>query len=116
MIKKFSEAVVCEQQSSIHVTLQITIEPDLFWFQGHFDTFPLLAGVAQIDWVMHYFAQYIRDDLQFNGIQQVKFQQPIVPNDVITLTLDAPSDTLLTFEFKADATKSKGKIRLKPKG
>lgn len=32
--------------------------PSLFWFRGHFAVQPLLPGVAQIDWVMHYATTY----------------------------------------------------------
>ena len=37
------------------------LDPELSWFRGHFAVQPLLPGVAQIDWVMHY-ASYQRHD------------------------------------------------------
>lgn len=30
------------------------LDPMLYWFNGHFAVQPLLPGVAQLDWVMHY--------------------------------------------------------------
>ena len=36
------------------VTLILQIDAGLFWFQGHFPHLPILPGVAQLDWVMHY--------------------------------------------------------------
>ncbi|SUX57408.1 ACP dehydratase [Citrobacter amalonaticus] len=36
------------------VEIVLHLDPSLFWFSGHFAVQPLLPGVAQIDWVMHY--------------------------------------------------------------
>ena len=38
------------------VRLQLWLDPDLPWFTGHFPGAPLLPGVTQIHWVMHYAA------------------------------------------------------------
>lgn len=36
------------------VEIVLHLDPSLFWFCGHFAVQPLLPGVAQMDWVMHY--------------------------------------------------------------
>lgn len=47
-----------------HLEITFYLDPDLLWFKGHFAVQPLLPGVAQLDWVMHYagaglpFSQY----------------------------------------------------------
>lgn len=98
------------------ITLEIFIDPDLFWFQGHFENLPILAGVAQIDWVITFFQKYISPHLTFSGIQQVKYQQPIFPNELISLSIIQQSESSLLFEYKCnDNIKSKGKLNLTPK-
>ena len=39
-----------------HLEITFYLDPDLLWFKGHFAVQPLLPGVAQLDWVMHYAA------------------------------------------------------------
>lgn len=36
------------------IEIVLHLDPSLFWFRGHFAVQPLLPGVAQMDWVMHY--------------------------------------------------------------
>ena len=42
------------------VRLQLWLDPDLPWFTGHFPGAPLLPGVTQIHWVMHYAASLLK--------------------------------------------------------
>lgn len=36
------------------IILELLVDDNLFWFDGHFSHQPILPGVAQLDWVMHY--------------------------------------------------------------
>ena len=99
------------------LSVVLSLDPALFWFRGHFAVQPLLPGVAQLDWVMHY-ATYLAPGLQFGGIQSVKFQSPLLPENVVTLNLAWRADKqLLTFSYQrhdgdARTTASSGKIQL----
>ena len=42
------------QPQADRVEIVLSLDPALFWFRGHFAVQPLLPGVAQIDWAMHY--------------------------------------------------------------
>lgn len=77
------------------VTLTLYIATDLFWFKGHFPTLPILPGVAQLDWVMHYAVQCLAPGKQFAAVENIKFQQPVAP------------DSLLQLHIEWDATKSR---------
>lgn len=57
-----------------HLEIVLHLDPSLFWFQGHFAVQPLLPGVAQIDWVMHYATTLLAPGYRFHSIQNVKFQ------------------------------------------
>lgn len=103
------------------VELVLDVNPDLFWFKGHFPVQPILPGVAQIDWVMHYAKQYLTAGYQFERIVQVKFKKPVLPNTQLRLSLHWQLDRrLLTFDFEKNTPQgegsplsySQGKIRL----
>ena len=94
------------------------LDPELSWFRGHFAVQPLLPGVAQIDWVMHYATTLLAPGWRFHSIQNVKFQAPLLPETAVTLTvLWQEERQILTFSYQrhdgeARHTASSGKIRL----
>jgi 3-hydroxymyristoyl/3-hydroxydecanoyl-(acyl carrier protein) dehydratase len=100
------------------LSIVLHLDPDLFWFQGHFDVQPLLPGVAQLDWVMHYATTLLAPGFRFHSIQNVKFQAPLLPETTVTLELAWQVDKqLLTFSYQRHDgderhTASSGKIRL----
>lgn len=109
-----------ERQQTQPQTLEIVLhlDPDLFWFQGHFTLQPILPGVAQLDWVMHYALTQLAPGFRFHSIQNVKFQAPLLPETTVTLSLAWQAEKqLLTFSYQrhdgdARHTASSGKIRL----
>lgn len=96
----------------------LRLDPALFWFNGHFSVQPVLPGVAQLDWVMHYATLLLTPDFGFHSIQNVKFQRPLLPENIVTLTLGWQEEQqILTFRYQrhegeARNTASSGKIRL----
>lgn len=101
-----------------HLDIVLHLDPGLFWFKGHFATQPLLPGVAQLDWVMHYATTLLAPEHRFHSIQNVKFQAPLLPDTTVTLTLDWDAGRqILAFRFQRHDgserhTASSGKIRL----
>lgn len=69
------------------VRLQLWLDPDLPWFTGHFPGAPLLPGVTQIHWVMHYAASLLKLAQPFHGVDQLKFQRPLRPGAECSLRL-----------------------------
>lgn len=104
------------QPQQLEIVLHL--DPALFWFQGHFAVQPLLPGVAQLDWVMHYATTLLAPEYRFHSIQNVKFQAPLLPDTRVTLTLDWNAEReMLTFCYQRHDgehrhTASSGKIRL----
>ncbi|MDF7680449.1 hydroxymyristoyl-ACP dehydratase [Enterobacteriaceae bacterium ESL0689] len=94
------------------------IDPTLFWFNGHFAIQPLLPGVAQLDWVMHYATTLLAPGWHFHSIQNVKFQAPLLPGTTTTLHLTwQETSQVLAFSYQRHDgderhTASSGKIRL----
>lgn len=100
--------------------IRLFLNPDLFWFRGHFPVQPLLPGVAQLEWVMHYAREVLGITAAFHRLQQVKFQTPLLPEDEICLQLSWQADKqLLGFSYLRQQANgllpaSSGKIRLCP--
>lgn len=105
------------QQQDSEAELLLHIAPDLFWFQGHFPGTPLLPGVAQLDWVIHYGVLLLAPGRQFSSVDNIKFQQPILPGSTLKLTLHWQEEKGLTFQYQQVTEAglrpaSSGKIRL----
>lgn len=107
----------CQQQAD-QAELLLKVEPDLFWFRGHFPTQPILPGVAQLDWVMRYGVQLLAPGKRFSPIENIKFQQPILPGSTLRLTLNwQQAKNWLLFDYQilageASQRVSSGKISL----
>lgn len=69
------------------VTLEITVPPNLLYFDGHFAQVPILPGVVQVDWALHYGRQYFALPANFAAMHALKFQYVIQPGCPVTLEL-----------------------------
>lgn len=90
-------------------TLQLTLEipANLHYFDGHFPGSPVLAGIIQIHWAVHYAREYWGDLGQFTGLEAVKFQQLIVARQELLLELDYVADKRkLYFSYRTDSTQA----------
>lgn len=79
--------VLAYQQSDNQVQLTLKVEQDIQDFEGHFPHFPLLPGVTQIDWAIFYACEYLNTPSHFKGMEVIKFQEPILPDAEVTLSL-----------------------------
>jgi 3-hydroxymyristoyl/3-hydroxydecanoyl-(acyl carrier protein) dehydratase len=110
------------ERSPQRVVLELTAPPDLLYFDGHFDVAPILPGVVQVDWAMHYGRTYFALPPRFAGINALKFQQVIGPDQpvLLELTYDTASDSAngtLTFQYHSDAGRhASGRVMLQSGG
>ncbi|MEB4674424.1 hydroxymyristoyl-ACP dehydratase [Enterobacteriaceae bacterium G50] len=115
---KTPDEISCQHTGAGEAEIVLHLPATLFWFKGHFAVQPLLPGVAQLEWVMHYASRLLTPDYRFHSIQNVKFQAPLLPGNRITLTLTwQASREMLAFRYQrhdgdARHTTSSGKIRL----
>lgn len=98
------------------LVLRLRLDPELPWFAGHFPGAPLLPGVTQVHWVMHYGRELLNVTGHFGGMNQLKFQRPLRPGQECCLRLEWQADAgLLLFSYRlADEHASSGRIRLCP--
>lgn len=80
--------------------LNITVGPEVQWFEGHFPEQPVLAGVVQTHWVGELSAYLFELKGGFSSVQNLKFQTVILPEAKITLGLSFdPDKSLVKFKY-----------------
>ena len=109
-------AVRVLEQGDARVLLELTVPADLLYFDGHFDVAPVLPGVVQVDWAIHYGAHYLGRGGSFAGIQALKFQQMIRPEQPVRLELsrDAAKGSLAFRYFSEAGAHASGRILFGP--
>ena len=80
--------------------LVLDMVKSLACFNGHFDDFPVVPGVALIEWAMRAAESRLLKDYIFIGMSQIKFQKFIQPNQIIRLKLDFnPESMNLKYQY-----------------
>ena len=70
------------------VLLQGSLPPELYWFRGHFDGAPILAGVVQLRILVLNECRRVWPDLRgLRRLARVKFRQPLRASETISLKL-----------------------------
>jgi len=83
------------------IELLLDMPRSLLCFNGHFDKFPVVPGVALIEWAIMYAKSYFYQDCIFIGMSQVKFLKFIMPNQIVRLKLYYDSSNLsLKFQYQ----------------
>lgn len=91
--------VVAEDDT--HRQLHITFPPDSRLFDGHFPGLPILPGVVQFDMAARQCVGWYPLDT-FRRIDKLKFQEPVVPGDTITLSLQNMGNGQVQFSYALD--------------
>ncbi|WP_196139440.1 thioester dehydrase [Aliikangiella sp. G2MR2-5] len=96
------------------IELLLEINGDLDSFDGHFDEVAILPGVIQIGWALAYAKIYkiVSEEKLIDSISALKFQQVIVPGDLVNLSLRLHRDTLVFSFTSGDKKHSSGKLLL----
>lgn len=101
------------RSSSESATLELFVQKEVSWFEGHFPGTPVLAGVVQTHWA----AEFGRDlfGLEGSGIQldNIKFSEVVLPETRCLLQLDfQPTSSQIAFKYHyEDHLYSSGRIK-----
>jgi acyl-CoA synthetase (AMP-forming)/AMP-acid ligase II len=109
-------AVCVLERDDARVLLELTVPADLLYFDGHFAVAPVLPGVVQVDWAIRYGQQHFGRAGSFAGIQALKFQQMIRPEQPVRLELsrDAAKGCLAFRYFSEAGAHASGRILFAP--
>ena len=93
--------VTAVRRAATTAEVDLAIDPDLIWFQGHFPDLPILAGVVQLDWALDFARRHFGFTQLAARQFQIKFKGMIFPGDALTLVLrhDAAKGRL-AFEYR----------------
>ena len=110
-----SPIVVSRRTHGLLLELVLDMSKTLACFKGHFDGFPVVPGVALIEWAIKYSQESLGTSSEFIGMSQVKFQSFIKPNQIVHLKLDfIPEKMNLKFKYhNADAIFSSGILKFR---
>ncbi|OGB23132.1 MAG: AMP-binding protein [Burkholderiales bacterium RIFCSPLOWO2_02_FULL_57_36] len=92
------------EKEAQRAVFELTAPRNLFYFDGHFPGAPILPGVVQIDWAIAYGRKCFDLPPVFLGINALKFQQVIHPEQAVTLELvHEQSKSCVTFKLSSPA-------------
>lgn len=75
-------------------TVEVRVPTDYVHFEGHFDGYPILAGVVQLHEILLPLVRQVRPELgELQSLQQLKFLGRISPGDAISVTLRFPASS-----------------------
>lgn len=94
--------IISQELSSDSASFVFEISSRLKFFQGHFDQFPILPGVVQVDWVYRFAQLVFKLDIPSEiDIPNVKFSYPIYPDVTIYLNLEYDiQKSKLSFKYR----------------
>jgi acyl-CoA synthetase (AMP-forming)/AMP-acid ligase II/3-hydroxymyristoyl/3-hydroxydecanoyl-(acyl carrier protein) dehydratase len=102
------------EESAARMLFELTVPADLLYFDGHFSVAPVLPGVVQVDWAIHYGRRHFALAEGFSGIAALKFQQMIRPEQPVCLELvhDSAKNSLNFRYFSEAGAHASGRILL----
>ena len=98
--------ITAQRRDAAHSELDLLVAADCPWFEGHFPGQPILPGVVQIGWAVHFARELYGFEPVATTLEQIKFKRPILPGARLTLHLTPAKDgRKLRYEYR-DATTS----------
>ena len=82
------------------VKVDFEVPESLVYFEGHFPDFPLVPGVVQVNWVLHFLDELVGVRGDLNKIDVLKFNSMLRPGDRARLEADVdPTEGRVRFEY-----------------
>ena len=94
------EVLEVRREAPHKLKLHLRLAPELEQFQGHFPEVAILPAVAQIDWALTFAAQHFGVEVNFRGMDRLKFRQVLLPREEPVLALELSSErNVLEFSY-----------------
>lgn len=72
--------------------LSLYVPPNLCYFAGHFPSFPILPGVVQLNWAVHYAREFLALTAPVMNVERLKFTCPIQPDMKVNLSISIDAE------------------------
>lgn len=102
--------ILSQKQHNDTVYYRLQFSPELTCFKGHFDDFAIYPAVGQIAFINHFAKQSWATLGHACAFEQMKFQSPIRPYDVVELVLECQGQKVHFSLTKDDKTVATGRI------
>jgi len=84
-VKRCDPILIEESRRAGHIERRLEVPDDLVYLQGHFESFPIVAGVVQLRWVADAVRAWLGEMPRVRAIEALKFPQPLLPGQSFTL-------------------------------
>jgi acyl-coenzyme A synthetase/AMP-(fatty) acid ligase len=103
-----------ETKGTRRIERMLEVPEDLVYFRGHFEDYPVVAGVVQLRWVMDAARELLGESPRVGAIEALKFPDPLLPGQPFALSVEfAREGTSLHFRlWKGRLTFATGRLRL----
>lgn len=110
--RKTEPVVLAQKVEGNTAALRFRLPNDLFYFEGHFDDAPILAGVVQLDWAFTFAAESFGIEGRFRRIEALKFFNVLMAGDeaVLELQLDQAAERVRFRYYDGETKYSSGRI------
>ncbi len=110
--RRVEPIIVRRESDQDGVILHLHMPEDLFYFDGHFDEAPILAGVVHVDWAVEFAMDHFAIHGDFQRIEALKFFKILMAGAEVTLDLRYDRETgRLKFQYGNAETKySSGRV------
>jgi 3-hydroxymyristoyl/3-hydroxydecanoyl-(acyl carrier protein) dehydratase len=68
--------------------MRLRVPEDLSYLQGHFDEFPVVAGVVQLQWISELASELLGRPAVIRRMEQIKFHQVMQPGQAFSARLE----------------------------
>lgn len=104
--------LVSEQIEAERVVLDLIVSEQVHYFDGHFPGAPVLAGVAQLHWVVHYTQRYFPQLRHVKAVEVLKFQVMVRPGSRLRLVLEQSKPGVTLFSYlQQDEKVASGRLK-----
>ncbi|MDG2961311.1 hydroxymyristoyl-ACP dehydratase [Bisgaard Taxon 10/6] len=77
--------IIRQEENCLRLTGRVPL--DLLYFAGHFDSFPLVPGVVELQWVVTQTQKWLQREILPVRIDNLKFQQFLRPEAEVEMLL-----------------------------
>lgn len=106
----------CLNKTENTLEIKIKVNPDLFYFNGHFNGQPLLPGFVQVGWACDFTEEMLGYKV-IGSVPKLKFTAPVLPEDEILLKINVNEQKhFFDFEYiilnNNNASASQGRVKI----